>query len=120
VSFETLWNYKERAVVHPWLTPQPTELAKVLYAWMVLCRLQSDDLYEQIEGITSLEDEAEDCLQRIGTAFNWPEGYLLGKLAVQLKTLANDPEETNEIWENMAKVNGTRCDYWLDRIEWER
>jgi len=86
----------------------------------MICRLQTDDLYGQIEGITSLEDEAEDCVQKVGTAYNWPEGYLLGKLLVQLKTLANDPEEANEIWEKMAKVNGTSCSYWLDRIEWER
>jgi hypothetical protein len=53
-------------------------------------------------------------------AFTYPEGYLLGKLAVQIKTLSNDLDQAKGLWELMEKVNSSRCDYWLDRIEWER
>jgi hypothetical protein len=44
---------------------------------------------------------------------------MLGKLAVQIKTLVNDSEQAREIWDIMSKSNATRCDYWLDRITWE-
>jgi len=29
-------------------------------------------------------------------------------------------EEAREIWDAMAKVNENRCEYWLDRIAWEK
>jgi hypothetical protein len=45
---------------------------------------------------------------------------MLGKLAVQIKTSVNDPEQAREIWDLMSKSNATRCDYWLDRITWEK
>lgn len=44
---------------------------------------------------------------------------MLGKLAVQIKTVVNDPEQAREYWELMLKSNATRCDYWLDRMAWE-
>ena len=45
---------------------------------------------------------------------------MLGKLAVQIKTLMNVPEQAREIWDLMSKSNATRCDYWLDRITWSK
>lgn len=76
VAFSKLWSYKERAVVQPWLTAQPTELAKVIFAWIAICRLFTEDLYEGIEDITSLEDELEDCLERIGNGNSTLEKFL--------------------------------------------
>jgi hypothetical protein len=53
-------------------------------------------------------------------AFEYPEGYMLGKLAVQIKTFANDLEQAREIWDLMSKSNATKCDYWMDRMAWEK
>jgi hypothetical protein len=44
----------------------------------------------------------------------------LGKLAADIKRLFQHEDEGRRIWDAMAKGNTTKCDYWLDRINWER
>jgi squamous cell carcinoma antigen recognized by T-cells 3 len=131
--FEDLYAMKQKAISVPWLSGQTTQLAKLYLAWITICRTRIIEWDEQIEETAFLEEELDECLEKIGTgktnykliltvltAFEYPEGYMLGKLAVQIKTLASDPEQARETWEFMLKSNATRCDYWLDRMAWEK
>jgi len=130
--FEDLVALKEKATSIPWLSAQSTELVKFYFAWITICKLRVSDWDEQIEDVGFLETELDECLDKTGSGtplcatqinrvvLDCPDGYLLGKLAVHVKTLANDPEQAREIWDTMSKSNGTRCDYWLDRMAWEK
>lgn len=122
---------KERAVSVPWLSDQSTELVKVYFNWLSICRLAVEDWDEETEEDTYLQLQLEECFQKIGTsmshtsfrlivAFDNPDHYLLGKLAIQIKVLSNREDEAKNIWNLMSKANASRCNYWLDRIAWER
>lgn len=139
-TVDTLIEIKDRAISIPWLTAQETEMVKVYFTWISLCRLRVSDWEEQIEEMTFLEDQLDECLERIeGTSpkskrcsacfgfglglmvgFEYPEGYLLGKLAVEIKTLSNDADQARALWVSMLKANALRTEYWQDRIQWER
>jgi squamous cell carcinoma antigen recognized by T-cells 3 len=117
---DTLLHLKERLVANPWLSAQPVELAKVYFAWLSICRFEIGDWDEELENVATIDAEVDECVEKIGTAWTYPHGYILGLLAVNIKTSMNDAEQAREIWDSMAKVNGTRCQYWLDLIAWEK
>lgn len=59
-------------------------------------------------------------LSNLFVAFESSEQYYLGKLIIHIKTLSSKPDEARTIWNLMSKAHTSRCDYWLDRIVWER
>jgi squamous cell carcinoma antigen recognized by T-cells 3 len=118
-TFEDLANLKGRAIDNSYLIANPNELAKLFYAWITICNLKAQDVDIPIDDITTVIDEVRDCLERVGPGFDWPEGYLFGRLAVDLIFDTDQREIAATIWENMAKINGTKCNFWLDRIQWE-
>jgi squamous cell carcinoma antigen recognized by T-cells 3 len=124
---------KERATSLPWLLTQKPELAKLYYAWISICRLAVVDWDEDTKEGGFIETELANCLDIVGTgnshhsrfvdttiAFESSEQYLLGKLIIYIKTLSNKEEDAKYIWNLMSKANSSKCDYWLDRIAWER
>src|SRR5947207_1850237 len=120
VPLDSLQQLKERIISIPWITSQPGELAKVYFAWLSICRAQIDDWDNQIEDVAFLDGEVDECLENIGTAFNYPDGYILGLLCVNIKTAENDAEQAREIWDSMSNVNVSKCQYWMDLISWEK
>jgi hypothetical protein len=128
---EDIAAVKEKAISIPWLSGQATELVKVYFNWLSICRLAVEDWDEETEEDTYLQLQLEECFEKIGTstthtqfpliiAFDNPDHYLLGKLAIQIKTLSNREDEAKNIWNLMSKANASKCNYWLDRIAWER
>jgi hypothetical protein len=127
--FENLIGVKEKAVAVP---SQPTELAKFWCVWLSLCRLAVVDWDPLTEEVEFLESELSECLETIGNRkvhicsrahlidFASPDEYIIGRLMVYLKTQLNNEEEARAIWDLMSKANASTCNYWLDRIAWER
>jgi hypothetical protein len=130
-SLRTLFEVKESAINNPWLSNQPAEISKFYLTWISICRMS----------VVNWEDETADTLNFMNTQLEeaveytsiaicfhgsyfaesaQPEACLLGKLAIQIYALQNREEEARGIWDNMKKNNGTKCDYWLDRISWEK
>jgi squamous cell carcinoma antigen recognized by T-cells 3 len=130
--FGNLITVKEKAVAVSWLSSQPAELAKFWCAWLSLCRLAVVDWDSQSEEVQFLESELSECLETVGKRkpricsrahiidFTSPDEYIIGRLLIYLKTQLNNDEEARDIWDLMSKANASRCNYWLDRIAWER
>jgi hypothetical protein len=129
---EKIGSLKAKAISTPWMTERKQELAKFYYAWITVCRL-SVDWDEEIDEHGFLDTELAECLEGIGSGnsshlhvfnspigFETPEQYLLGRLVIHIKTLSDKNEEARNIWNLMLKSNSSKCDYWLDRIGWER
>lgn len=108
-------------------------MAKFYYAWLSICRSAVVDWDEETNEGGFLESELTECLQKTGTgsreffflsnlfvAFESSEQYYLGKLIIHIRTLSSKTDEAKTIWNLMSKAHASRCDYWLDRIAWER
>ena len=68
--FDDLTNLAQRALSVPWLSQQDTEVAKFYLAWISICRLRITNWDEQIEETDFLEDELDECLEKIGTGIS--------------------------------------------------
>ena len=132
-NFDDLIKLKENAISVPWLTSQKPQLVKFYFSWLSICQAEIITLDEESEEQEFLDEELNECLEQIGSgtpnselrsdtllAFDYPEGYLLGKLVARLKTAMNKEDEARNIWNAMAPANGLRADYWLERMTWER
>jgi hypothetical protein len=65
--FEELYALKQKAISIPWLAAQKTELAKMYFAWISICRAQITDWEDPTDEIVVLEGELEECLEEMGT-----------------------------------------------------
>jgi hypothetical protein len=53
--------------------------------------------------------------------FESAEHYALGKLLIHIKRQCSKKvAEARNIWALMSVKQGAKCDYWLERIAWER
>jgi squamous cell carcinoma antigen recognized by T-cells 3 len=68
--FEELYALKQKAISIPWLAAQTTALAKIYFAWISICRTRITEWEEQIEETAFLEEELEECLEKIGVGNN--------------------------------------------------
>lgn len=93
------------------------------------CRLGRGDWRERLSGEWARRMSREDGygyssnffgLFNLFLAFESSEQYYLGKLIIHIKTLSGKDDEARTIWNLMSKTHTSRCDYWLDRIAWER
>jgi hypothetical protein len=111
---------------------QPAELAKFWCAWIFLCRVTVVDWDPESEQMEFLQSELSECLDGVGDSrsptcfsanvpdFLSPDTYTLGRLLIFLNTQMGREEEARNIWHLMSKENALTCNYWLDRIAWER
>jgi len=131
--FDSLIPLKEKAISIPWLASQQPQLVKFYFSWLSICQAEITTLDEESEEQDFLDEELNECLHQVGSgtpistsrsdtflAFDYPEGYLLGKLVARLKTAMNKVENARNVWNTMSQANGLRADYWLERMTWER
>jgi hypothetical protein len=62
---EDLATFKDRAIAVPWLLSQKTELVKLYFSWISVCRLLVIDWQGFNEEVVFLQDELEECLERV-------------------------------------------------------
>jgi hypothetical protein len=63
---EDLATFKDRAIAVPWLLSQKTELVKLYFSWISVCRVLVIDWEQGInEEVLFLQDELEECLERV-------------------------------------------------------
>jgi hypothetical protein len=65
--FEELVTLKEKATSIPWLSAQITELVKFYFTWVTICKVRISDWDEQIEDVTFLEAQLDECLEKVDT-----------------------------------------------------
>jgi hypothetical protein len=70
IPLEDIAVVKEKAVSIPWLSGQATELVKVYFIWLSLCRLAVEDWDEETEEDTYLQQQLEECFEKIGTSMS--------------------------------------------------
>lgn len=66
ISIEDLAAFKNRAIAVPWLSTQKTELVKLYFSWISVCRVAVIDWGEGIkEGELFLRDQLAECLEKV-------------------------------------------------------
>ena len=62
---ENLAALKDQAIGVPWLLGQKTELTKLYFSWLSICRLAILDWEDESEEASFVRNELQECLDKI-------------------------------------------------------